>query len=279
MRQAWFKAVQKAAPEMPAVQAFEDFVAMAFYLLLGDRDKALAVGTLANGGEERKDAFANALLMLGDAMEKYRFEDLLGEVHQEIRGTYSQQGTGSFYTPPSLCRVMAQMNADHEKIRDTIAAGGIIRVSDPSIGAGRTLLALAELYPDHLSSFRFFGTDIELNACRMAFLNMALNGMAAEVIHGNGITLETWQVWHTPEWKFYEGERILQRIGRIMHNVKSAVYGNPTTPESTNSQETLDSSPDRCAAPALPAPPPAETPPNSTTTPLKQLQFTFIGNE
>lgn len=216
MKHTWFDMVCKAAPEMGAVQAFEDFVEMAFHLILGDREKALAVRSLANGGEERQAKFAEALHALAEEMGQRRFSDVLGEVHQEIRGTRSQQATGSFYTPESLCDAMAQMTMDQEAIRAKVERHEIVRVQDPTIGAGRTLLSCAKIYRKYLPWFRFYGTDMELNACRMAFVNMALNGMAAEVTHGNELTQEVWARWRTPEWYAYEGMEHLETLQRVM---------------------------------------------------------------
>lgn len=204
----WVKVLTAAAPERDEVRVFEDFVEMLFLCLLGKQEEAKLVASI--GGEEKRlTAFLQAAEMLSEEMEKRRFEDVLGEVHQEIRGLKSQQGTGSFYTPTSLCEAMAGMACmpDKEEVRQHVASGRVYRVLDPTVGAARTLMAFAKEHSRYLEHLRFYGTDIEANACRMAFVNMALNGMAAEVRHGNDLTGEVWAVWHTPEWAAYEAQR------------------------------------------------------------------------
>lgn len=208
---AWFKPLIKAVPELTPVQVLEDFVELAFLCLLGRRQDALSVRCLA-GHAERVEAFVAALTALGDTMERYRFVDVLGHVHQELRGLHSQQHTGSFYTPTPICEVMAEMtNAAplqeaHAEAQERAACGEVYRVADPTVGAGRTLLSFAKVHCEKLPYFRFYGTDIEANACRMAFVNCALNGMVAQITHGNELTGEVWQVWRTPEWSVYEEE-------------------------------------------------------------------------
>lgn len=204
----WVKLITAAAPDVLPVSAFEDFVSMLFLLSQGKPDEARALPSI-NGDEKRVDAFLQAAVLLGEEMAEHRFEDLLGAAHQEMRGLYSQQGTGSFYTPTCLCQVMAAMTdgglADaHAAAAARIAERGIFRVLDPAVGAGRTLLSFAEVHRDNLPFLRFYGTDIEINACRMSYVNMMLNGMAAEIRHGNDLTGEVWAVWRTPEWYTYE---------------------------------------------------------------------------
>lgn len=211
----WVKVICAAAPEMDVVRVFEDFVEMMFHALQGRRDEAMRVSAL-NGDEARLTAFLQAAAMLGEEMEKRRFEDVLGEVHQEIRSMRSQQSTGSFYTPTGLCEAMAQLvvQPDHEEVRRHLEQGKVYRVADPAVGAGRTLLSFAKEHIEHLELMRFYGTDIELNACRMAYVNMALNGMAAEIRHGDGLKNRTFAVWRTPWWNVYEEKRRAARFWR-----------------------------------------------------------------
>lgn len=206
----WFTPLLKAVPELAPVQVFEDFVEAAFLCLLGQREDALAVRALAHN-PERVEVFVTALQELGEVMEQHRFVDVLGHVHQGLRGLGSQQHTGSFYTPTCVCELMAQvtsadMEEAHRLMHERAEAGQVFRVSDPTVGAARTLLSFAKVHATELRYLRFYGTDIELNACRMAFLNCALNGMAAEITHGNELTREVWHVWRTPEWSVYEEE-------------------------------------------------------------------------
>lgn len=217
---AWARLIIKAAPEVNPVSAFEDFVHMMFLAIIGKPEDARKLPAI-NGSEERVSVFLKAAEMLGEEMARRPFEDLLGLVHQDIRGNHSQQGTGSFYTPTSLCKAMAELvDADlaaaHADAERHFAAGELYRVLDPTIGAGRTLMSFAEVHREHIHLLRFFGTDIEANAVRMAFVNCTLCGMAAEIRHGNELTGEVWAVYRTPEWYYYEQKREEAHRLRVM---------------------------------------------------------------
>ncbi len=74
-------------------------------------------------------------------------------------------------------------------VRDTIRREGIATVSDPACGAAGMLIAYAEclLEADINPSMHMFGSCIDIDpvAADMAFIQLSLLGIAAEVVTGN----------------------------------------------------------------------------------------------
>ncbi len=205
LKQLWWKELSKLTGAYGALDVLHGLIDAMFYTLNGEHDKVKDIPCLAGKDyEKRVRIMQRAMRFLGEAMERERFTDILGAADQELRGKGSQDCTGAFYTPDSLCNVMAEMTGVSEKLE----RGEIVTVYDPTVGAGRTLMAFCKRYAKHLDKIRAFGTDIEINAVRMFYVNCALNGIAARCVHGNELSNDReWAVYYTPEWHVYEYDR------------------------------------------------------------------------
>ena len=218
----WLKELRRVAPELDERSKVEQFIEMMFHLLRGDSESARKLPVFSKDSESRMDAFVSAMRLLGDEMERHRFEDLLGDAHQDLRGARSQSSTGSFYTPQNVSDLMAACT-EGGSAKAKLERGEIVTVADEAVGSGRTLMSFAKLYPDRLEQLRFYATDIEKSAVMMCYVNCALNGMALCIRHGNSISNETWgDVFYTPEWVAYapaarnaEMLKILRRVLKL----------------------------------------------------------------
>lgn len=208
LKMPWWKELSKLTGAYDSVTVLRDFISAMFFTLNGESDKVKEIPCLAGESyDKRVRIMQRAMRLLGEAMEANRFVDFLGAADQAMRGKGSQDCTGAFYTPTSVCEAMAESVAD-ENIAAKIKRGEIVSVYDPTIGAGRTLLAFCKQYSDNLEQIRACGTDIEINAVRMSYVNFALNGIAARVVHGNELSNDReWAVYYTPEWHVYEYDR------------------------------------------------------------------------
>ena len=120
-------------------------------------------------------------LVLVQAREE-PFTDLLGEYFTEH---VTRGHNGQFFTPDSICRLVARLNAGQEQpIGKT--------VYDPACGSGRMLLAFAEDAPRN----HFFAGDVDVRCARMAALNLFANKLTGEVAHMNALSMECWRAWH-----------------------------------------------------------------------------------
>lgn len=208
LKMSWWKELSKLTGAYDSVNVLRSFIDAMFYTLNGEHEKVKDIPCLAGKDyEKRIRILQRAMRMLGESMEANRFVDFLGAADQALRGKGSQDCTGAFYTPTNVCEAMAGCNND-EHIKAQFERGEIVTVYDPTVGAGRTLMAFCKQHVKYLEQIRAFGTDIEINAVRMFYVNCALNGIAARCVHGNELSNDReWAVYYTPEWHVYEYDR------------------------------------------------------------------------
>lgn len=110
------------------------------------------------------------------------FTDLLGEYFTEH---VTRGHNGQFFTPDSICKLMARMTAgDEPPIGKT--------VYDPACGSGRMVLGFAEDAPRNT----FFAGDVDVRCARMTAINLFANKLTGEVAHMNALSMECWRGWH-----------------------------------------------------------------------------------
>lgn len=132
--------------------------------------------------------------MVSNEMEKGNSFDLFGKLYEQMFLLKSKASSkGQFFTPYSLCRLMADItDADvEEKESDR----GLVRVNDPACGSARTLLAhfMAKTSKDHSLAGRYYyeAADIDLPTCKMAACNMMIHGMQGRVVCQDQLSLPT----------------------------------------------------------------------------------------
>jgi len=139
--------------------------------------------------------------MLGELIMALEVEphDALGMIYGEME--ISNKHTGQFFTPYELCRMMARMTID-DTMKEKIAATGYFTVQEPAVGAGATIIALAqELRADEINyqkSMHVVGIDVDLKCVHMCYLQFALLNIPAIVFHGNTLSMEMYSEWATP---------------------------------------------------------------------------------
>jgi type I restriction-modification system DNA methylase subunit len=91
--------------------------------------------------------------------------DCLGEFYEQhlSRGKH-----GQFFTPEHVCDMMAAIVNPEESNKNIL---------DPACGSGRMLLSAAKINRNNY----FFGADIDSTCCKMAAINLCLNGMMGEI--------------------------------------------------------------------------------------------------
>lgn len=128
-----------------------------------------------------------------DEMEKGQgFLDWFGAVYEEMfKGKSKASALGQFYTPESLCSLMAKI---------TQPDGGT--VNDCACGSGRTLLAAFAETPK--GKFQWYEAgDIDYISCKMCALNFMIHGMVGIVKRQNALTLDTPSViYHINEVRY-----------------------------------------------------------------------------
>lgn len=111
--------------------------------------------------------------------------DPFGGVYEEFfQSKYKASKTGQFFTPESVCDLMAKCVGD--------VGGG--SVSDCACGSGRTLIAHArQAYQNEdtrLKAYVYHGGDTDNTSVMMCALNFAINGMVGMVERRDALTTE-----------------------------------------------------------------------------------------
>ncbi|SQM11557.1 Type I restriction-modification system methyltransferase subunit [Escherichia coli] len=144
-----------------------------------------------------------------------KFHDFLGAIFMELE--LGDNFRGQYFTPYSVQSLMARMLMPG--VRDTIQREGIATVSDPACGAAGMLIAYAEclLEADINPSWHMFGSCIDIDpvAADMAFIQLSLLGIAAEVVTGNTLTMQFNRVRYTPVYYLNDFEKRLADLHRF----------------------------------------------------------------
>jgi type I restriction enzyme M protein len=127
--------------------------------------------------------FAEAYLAMADIADHQGvgFKDPFGDFYMEY---LSNDRTGQFFTPETVCDMMAQMQMGTE-----LPDGATI--CDPCCGSGRLLLSAAKI--DRKP--RFYAADVDLTCCKMTLLNFLMNTLCGEVAWMNTLSLQHWKSW------------------------------------------------------------------------------------
>lgn len=108
------------------------------------------------------------------------FGDLFQSIH--VKGNNNAQ----FFTPPSLCDLMAETSLDTYHGEEPTAMttfGKRVVINDPSGGSARNLLAAKAIFDR--KGWRepyLICEDIDLTCCKMSAVNMAVHGCFGEVV-------------------------------------------------------------------------------------------------
>lgn len=124
--------------------------------------------------------------------------DLLGRVYMDAE--LGSKHTGQFFTPWSVASMLAAMSVGNA--RACVAERGYVSLHEPSCGSGVMMLAAAQMLRaqgiDPAMQAVMAVQDLDLDCCRMAWLQLARAGVAAVVLWGNSLTGEIRRKWGTP---------------------------------------------------------------------------------
>ncbi|EAT10879.1 SAM-dependent DNA methyltransferase (plasmid) [Bermanella marisrubri] len=124
--------------------------------------------------------------------------DFLGAVYMEL--DIGSSHIGQFFTPYDVSRMMAK--AIYADSFSLLEEKPFLTLCEPCVGAGSMVIAIA----DEMLSNGFNPqnqlwvscVDIDPLAARMAFIQLSLLGIPAEVIVGNTLTMKVTEVFRTP---------------------------------------------------------------------------------
>lgn len=144
-----------------------------------------------------------------------KFHDFLGAIFMELE--LGDDRNGQYFTPYSVQSLMAKLLMPD--VGETIRREGFVTVSDPASGAAGMIVAYAEylLEAGYNPSEQMFGSCIDVDpiAADMAFIQLSLLGIPAEVVTGNTLTMQLHRVRYTPVYYINNFEKRLDDQRRI----------------------------------------------------------------
>lgn len=133
------------------------------------------------------------------AQEKGEMMDWFGEQYEmQIKPKSKADALGQFYTPMSICRLMAKINSGVDNA-DTIT------VDDCACGSGRLLIAMEEAVRNEhgYSNRRYYtGADIDPMSVRMCALNLMIAGVCGQVLCRDTLRMETFYGYEINEVRY-----------------------------------------------------------------------------
>ena len=154
--------------------------------------------------DEEKELFPKIYalfeLLIEQNIKNNKFVDVAGEVFHEIAA--NSKYTGQFFTPQYVADLTADISINEKQIKEIIAKKGYISFNEPASGAGAMILAYAtaiKKYGYNPQKVMFIqATDIDVRCVNMCYLQLALYGLSAVVIHGDTLTNAVWDKLQTP---------------------------------------------------------------------------------
>lgn len=185
--EAFSKLVEQVAYRHDMSTVFDDFLTMALCAFSYGQQEELYLKTIKRYDKNELQLMAATLAAMiaeyDQRSQEGKWCDVLGEFFEEHNGKFGRSARGQFFTPPSVCDIMAQLTADGKPLEDR-------KINDPCVGSGRTLIALDRTNAQNRLHNFYLGQDVDQRCSKMFALNMKMYGMKGVSIHMNSITNE-----------------------------------------------------------------------------------------
>ena len=201
--------------------------------------------------EQELTCFAQMLAETIMSMDEHPDQDFLGDLFMRL--DLGNDRTGQFFTPYSVSRLMAELNACDENLEKRVQKRGWFGVCDPTCGAGGLLVAFANAcqkrHINYQADVLFVGQDIDYIAGCMCYLQLSLMGCPGYVVIANTLSNPALclderglipapapNIWYTPfyfraEWHYRRIFANLEYLvdASIAHYQKTAPEEKPIT--------------------------------------------------
>lgn len=187
-------------------EVFADFCELSYCALakaaspFTDQKDALEVQYMQVVGRYRdKDDVRKMPALLALALEAIHVGgmDFLGAVAGELGALDAR--LGQFFTPYHISRMMAEISL--KDVVKTIEANGFVTVSEPAVGAGGMVIAVADVIEglgfDPACHLWVEATELSRTTFYMGFIQINARGVAGKITCGNSLSLETFTSAYT----------------------------------------------------------------------------------
>ena len=162
--------------------------------------------------------------------------DFLGELYMDLE--LGNKHAGQFFTPYSVCQLMAECSIDDVYLKKQLEKDGWISVNDCACGAGATLVAAANHFRkigiNYQMQALFVAQDVDATVALMCYIQLSLLGCAGYVVIGNTLTEpqvgpvlygeDSARCWFTPMYfhNVWSTRRAIDQVRRMFGTVATA---------------------------------------------------------
>ena len=154
---------------------FDDFLTIFICVFARETQEPLYFETIKFYKKEELTLFAKMmgelLILYSQAKQNNDWIDPLGDYYEVLAGQYKKSRLGQFFTPKSLCDIMAQITLTGSTWGKDI--------NDPTCGSGRLLLASNKV----VQGDYYVAQDLDPICCKMTAINLCMHQIRAEVHH------------------------------------------------------------------------------------------------
>lgn len=184
---SWFKVFDELCYRHDYVTVFDDYLLMLLNWFANAEFKEEWFQCKKRYDEKELKLFNQLYVELLQLMEKEinksDWFDPFGHMYQTLASRSKASKLGQFFTPETVCNMIAKMNIPKDCIEQLIG--------DPACGSGRMLLAAHSINRMN----HYVAQDLDKMCCKMTAINMALHCMSGIVIYGNTLSMETYSYW------------------------------------------------------------------------------------
>ena len=187
--------------------------------------------------------------------------DFLGELYMDLE--LGNKHAGQFFTPYSVCQMMAECSIDDDLLNKQLERDGYISINDCACGAGATLVAAAnhlqKIGINYQMQALFVAQDVDATVALMCYIQLSLLGCAGYVVIGNTLTEpqvgsvllgeDSSRCWFTPMYfhEVWSTRRAIDQARRMFHAVA-------TVPPEAAAASPIASIPEAAASESAPEP-------------------------
>ena len=162
--------------------------------------------------------------------------DFLGELYMDLE--LGNKHAGQFFTPYSVCQLMAECSIDDDYLKKQLEKDGWISVNDCACGAGATLVAAAnhlrKIGINYQMQALFVAQDVDATVALMCYIQLSLLGCAGYVVIGNTLTEpqtghvlfgeDSSRCWVTPMYfhEVWQTRRAIEQMKMMFRTVATA---------------------------------------------------------
>lgn len=178
-----------------AWEVWADFVAMTALTIANafdregpthdDREQEY-IRTIKRYSKSEQEGFPKLFALTVEALEKEPDQDFLGEIFMGL--DLGNHWKGQFFTPYSICRMMAEITVTDLEAR--IEKKGWVGIHDSCCGAGALLIAARNTMVRQKLGSRtalYVAQDVDRTAALMCYIQLSLLGCAGYVVVGDSL--------------------------------------------------------------------------------------------